>query len=320
MHVCMHSMCAALQVLRMQPAAVDRSGDSGDGAAAAKPARQAIAAAGGATAGAATDADVRARLFTGMVVWLAREVPREVLMLLVRSFGGVAAWDGPGSPYAESDERITHAAVDRPQQAHRRAGRVYVQPQWIFDCANFRVIASAEDYAPGRAPPPHLSPFETYGDGDYVPEAAVRLRRLQEAAEAVRRGTLEGPDGEMVGGFAGGAAEEAADGAGEAAARTAEADEERFVEELHKELGANSRCDACAVACCSTMPCSSGSWAWLPHPGVEFLAAGTTYSRAAVPHTPELLYQRFPAIREWVARGAAHVSWLLWCSLLHACR
>lgn len=37
-----------------------------------------------------------------------REVPREVLLLVIRSFGGVAAWDGAGSPHAEADECITH--------------------------------------------------------------------------------------------------------------------------------------------------------------------------------------------------------------------
>eukprot|EP00892_Ulva_mutabilis_P012800 jgi/Ulvmu1/9893/UM057_0050.1 len=228
------------QILRMQPAAADSSGDAGGDAAPAGPVSDAVAAAGGATTGVATDADVCAKLFSGTVVWLSREVPREVLMLIVRAFGGVAAWDGPGSPYAEADERVTHAVVDRPQQVHRRSGRVYVQPQWLFDCANFRVIVSAEGYAPGRPPPPHLSPFESYGEGDYVPEAAARLRRLQEAADAVRAGVAEGPDGEMVGGAAAGA-----DGAGEeneedVAARKAEADELRFVEELQTEMGASA--------------------------------------------------------------------------------
>lgn len=37
-----------------------------------------------------------------------REVPREHLLLVIRSFGGVAAWDGEGSPYSENHESITH--------------------------------------------------------------------------------------------------------------------------------------------------------------------------------------------------------------------
>ena len=233
--------------------------------AAAGPLSEAVAAAGGAAAGAETDADICSRLFSGMVIWLAREVPREVLMLLVRAFGGAAAWDGPGSPYGEADDRITHAVVDRPQQAHRRAGRLYVQPQWVFDSANFRVIAAAAEYAPGRAPPPHLSPFESYGDGDYVPEAYTRLRRLQEAAEAVRRGAAQGPDGEMIGGAAlGGAAEEEAEEAPEReAARKADADEERFVEELHQELGARLLLYP-ALCGRSTSWLHAGLASWLP--------------------------------------------------------
>lgn len=249
----------------MQPAAIDHSSDGGAAEAAAGPLSEAVAAAGGAAAGAETDADICSRLFSGMVIWLAREVPREVLMLLVRAFGGAAAWDGPGSPYGEADDRITHAVVDRPQQAHRRAGRLYVQPQWVFDSANFRVIAAAAEYAPGRAPPPHLSPFESYGDGDYVPEAYTRLRRLQEAAEAVRRGAAQGPDGEMVGGAAlGGAAEEEAEEAPEReAARKADADEERFVEELHQELGARLLLYP-ALCGRSTSWLHAGLASWLP--------------------------------------------------------
>ena len=37
-----------------------------------------------------------------------REVPREQLLLIIRSFGGTVAWAGEGSPHAEADEAITH--------------------------------------------------------------------------------------------------------------------------------------------------------------------------------------------------------------------
>ena len=39
------------------------------------------------------------------------------------------------------------------------AQREYVQPQWVVDCANWRVLIPTADYAPGKPPPPHLSPF-----------------------------------------------------------------------------------------------------------------------------------------------------------------
>lgn len=37
-----------------------------------------------------------------------REVPREPLLLVIRSFGGAAAWAGEGSPLDEADDSITH--------------------------------------------------------------------------------------------------------------------------------------------------------------------------------------------------------------------
>lgn len=76
--------------------------------------------------------------------------------------------------------------VDRPAQGHRFMGREYVQPQWVFDSLNWRVLVDARLYAPGRAPPPHLSPFanpkDEAGDDAYVPEYAKALRKLQARA------------------------------------------------------------------------------------------------------------------------------------------
>ena len=37
-------------------------------------------------------------------------MPREQLLLIIRSFGGTVAWDGDGSPHAEADEAVTHQA------------------------------------------------------------------------------------------------------------------------------------------------------------------------------------------------------------------
>jgi hypothetical protein len=92
----------------------------------------------------------------------------------------------------------------------------------------------------GKRPPPHLSPFETYDEGDYVPEAAARLKRLQAAAAEVRRAPLEG--GEMVGGVATGGDAENPDAAAvdediENVQREAKA-QEVFEVELGKEIGA----------------------------------------------------------------------------------
>ncbi len=73
--------------------------------------RDGEAAAGGALGVDADDeASVCGALFSGLVFFLAREVPREPLLFVVRAFGGTVAWAGEGSPMQEADERITHQA------------------------------------------------------------------------------------------------------------------------------------------------------------------------------------------------------------------
>lgn len=68
---------------------------------------------------------------------------------------------------------------DRPALTTKREGREYVQPQWVVDSANFRVLVDAGLYGPGKAPPPHLSPFVDNDDEGYVPEYAAVIRRMQ---------------------------------------------------------------------------------------------------------------------------------------------
>lgn len=144
-------------------------------------------AAGGAVGMDANDeASVCGALFRGMVFFLSREVPREPLLLVLRAFGGVVAWSGEGSPYEECNEMITHQIVDRPTQGHKFLSRRYVQPQWAIDSANFRVLLPADLYAPGKPPPPHLSPFVNNEDEGYIPDYAAVIKKLQEAAHAVR--------------------------------------------------------------------------------------------------------------------------------------
>ena len=43
--------------------------------------------------------------------------------------------------------------VDRPTQGHRFLSREYVQPQWVFDSLNWRVLADTRLYAPGALRP-----------------------------------------------------------------------------------------------------------------------------------------------------------------------
>ncbi|KAI9075541.1 hypothetical protein K1719_042447 [Acacia pycnantha] len=123
-------------------------------------------------------------LFKNMKFFLSREVPRESLLFVIPAFGGTVSWEGEGAPFGESDQSITHQVVDREVQGHLFFSREYVQPQWIYDCVNARIILPTEDYMVGRIPPPHLSPFvvDNEEEGAYVPDYAKTIKRLQNAA------------------------------------------------------------------------------------------------------------------------------------------
>ncbi|CAN4084510.1 unnamed protein product [Withania somnifera] len=121
-------------------------------------------------------------LFKDIKFFLSREVPRESLLFVIPAFGGVVSWDGEGAPFKETDQSITHQIVDRPTQGHKFLSRTYVQPQWIYDCVNARILLPVEEYVVGRIPPPHLSPFVDNEAEGYVPEYAETIKRLQAAA------------------------------------------------------------------------------------------------------------------------------------------
>jgi pescadillo protein len=121
-------------------------------------------------------------LFKNFKFYLSREIPRESLLFIIPAFGGTVSWEGEGAPFNEKDEDITHQIVDRPTQSHVFLSREYVQPQWVFDCVNARIILPTEDYLVGRPPPPHLSPFVDNDAEGYIPEYAETIRRLQAAA------------------------------------------------------------------------------------------------------------------------------------------
>ncbi|RKO82985.1 Pescadillo N-terminus-domain-containing protein, partial [Blyttiomyces helicus] len=146
----------------------------------------------------ASAATVPTSLFAGCVFYLSREVPRNSLEFAIRSFGGQVGWDasaGTGSPFAEDDPRITHQIVDRPPVAAaattaiggtdgaapvivaRRTfdRREYLQPQWVYDSINVKRLVRTKGYHPGETLPPHLSPFVSAREGDYVPLEAAAL-------------------------------------------------------------------------------------------------------------------------------------------------
>ncbi|XP_052871925.1 pescadillo homolog [Anopheles cruzii] len=120
-------------------------------------------------------------LFKGLKFFINREVPREPLVFIIRSFGGRVSWDKRlfvGATFEESDETITHQIVDRPSLEKQYISRDYIQPQWLFDSVNQRRLLPTNQYFIGAVLPPHLSPF-TRDDVLYVPPEELRLQEQQ---------------------------------------------------------------------------------------------------------------------------------------------
>ncbi|KAK6159547.1 hypothetical protein DH2020_006861 [Rehmannia glutinosa] len=120
-------------------------------------------------------------LFKNMKFFLSREVPRESLLFVIPAFGGTVSWEGEGAPFEESDHSITHQVVDRPTQGRKFLSREYIQPQWVYDCVNARMILPTEKYMVGCVPPPHLSPFVDNEAEGHIPEYAEAIQRLKNA-------------------------------------------------------------------------------------------------------------------------------------------
>ncbi|KAJ2236557.1 mRNA-binding ribosome synthesis protein nop7 [Coemansia sp. RSA 1722] len=117
-------------------------------------------------------------LFGKHVIFLSREVPRYSLEFVIRAFGGRLGWpatSGGGSPYNEEDRAITIQISDRPVLVNQYPNRLYVQPQWVYDSINARCLLDTADYLVGQKLPAHLSPFVEYAEGDYIPEAAIKM-------------------------------------------------------------------------------------------------------------------------------------------------
>ncbi|KAK5943607.1 mRNA-binding ribosome synthesis protein nop7 [Knufia obscura] len=135
-------------------------------------------------------------LFSDFTFFISREAPRHPIEFLLRAFGCKRiGWDrvlGEGAfTFDEADPRITHQVVDKPVPAVSNgeqttskpgyivAGRIYVQPQWIWDCVNEASLLRTDVYAPGATLPPHLSPWMKPVRGQYDPRATLEEQQLE---------------------------------------------------------------------------------------------------------------------------------------------
>ena len=157
-------------------------------------------------------------LFSNCTFFLSRETPRQPLEFLLKGFGCKrVGWDavlGDGAYTTnELDPSITHQIVDRPpvQAAaepnedgednqtsqklatnQRMPGRVYVQPQWVWDSVNEAELQEPHLYAPGASLPPHLSPFVKRIEGAYDPTVPLEAQETeQEALQAAQEDAEE---------------------------------------------------------------------------------------------------------------------------------
>ncbi|KAL2131883.1 hypothetical protein VTI74DRAFT_4468 [Chaetomium olivicolor] len=172
------------------------------------------------------------QLFSKFTFYLSRETPRQPLEFILRAFGCKRiGWDsvlGEGAfTTDESDPSITHQIVDRPvvqaamaeegdgednQTARklgpnqRYPGRIYVQPQWVWDSVNDEELKSPELYAPGAQLPPHLSPFVKPTQGQYDPTLPLEEQQtegealdaeLEDAKEEEEHGEESGVENDM---------------------------------------------------------------------------------------------------------------------------
>ena len=148
------------------------------------------------------DYDKRRTLFAACTFYLSREVPFRPLELVIRSAGGTIVT----STAAEVPAGVTHYVTDRVRlPAGAVAGDVHVvQPQWVFDSFNLRVLAPVSLYRLGVVCPPHLSPFVEEAEGEYQPKQlavqrgwqAGRVGGVREGAEEAKEGESEGEEGE----------------------------------------------------------------------------------------------------------------------------
>ncbi|KAF2102506.1 hypothetical protein NA57DRAFT_52075 [Rhizodiscina lignyota] len=96
---------------------------------------------------------------------------------------------------ADDDEKEEESSNGRLRPGTRVPGRIYVQPQWVWDCVNQGKLLRPDLYAPGATLPPHLSPWVKAKRGEYDPTLSLAEQEKEGEVEAAM---LEDGDEDVV--------------------------------------------------------------------------------------------------------------------------
>jgi len=83
----------------------------------------------------------------------------------------------------EGDESITHEVVDSNKDRKVVLNRAYIQPQWVYDSVNEKLLLPINEYTVNATLPPHLSPFVDDKQVGYTPARRENIDKIKEAME-----------------------------------------------------------------------------------------------------------------------------------------
>jgi pescadillo protein len=80
----------------------------------------------------------------------------------------------------EEEEAGDNQTSQKLKAGARVPGRIYIQPQWVWDSVNDEELKRPDLYAPGAQLPPHLSPFVKKVRGQYDPSAPLNEQERED--------------------------------------------------------------------------------------------------------------------------------------------
>ena len=134
-------------------------------------------------------------VFLNCVILLGRETLQESLEFVICAGGGRVIKEITGQILDLTKlPTITHQIIDRPVSGQLLLERIYIQPQWVYDSFNSKIMLPTAPYAPGAVLPPHLSPFVDDVQEGYIPAQRNVLQQWANQPELkLESGDLTGP-------------------------------------------------------------------------------------------------------------------------------